>query len=171
MSWLLRRPWQHWWCKHQKSQLQERKWKFFESGSPFSEPACIFTDRREASQGEKSTVFFRKTREMTSILTFPCRQPRLSRAGAHRNGLWDVKETRTSPLHLPENRSLALLIPDFLCYGKIRYFAETFGMIPTSSARNTDFVVFCRKKDLRHDFKASRSSNAAKKTRNVLRIK
>ncbi len=72
--------------------------------------------RRSASQlaptkvgakGMTSTIFFRKTREMTSVQTSPGSQSSLQRAGALRNGLQDVEEARTSPLHHPESHRLA----------------------------------------------------------------
>ena len=94
---------------------------------------------------------------------------------AHRNGLWDVKEARTSPLLPPESRRLASLISDFL-RKQLVYFAEKFGMHPTYSARNTDFF-FAEKSgmNVRNVFAAFRSSNAAKsqfrdKNRTVSRI-
>ena len=70
--------------------------------------------------GEKSTKIFRKTREMTFLPGRRRRQPGLPRAGAHRNGLRDVKEARTSPLLPPESHRL--MFPDF------GFFAETFGI-------------------------------------------
>ncbi len=98
---------------HQSAhQLQESQSVFYSEPS-FCETACLSTDSREASQREESIVFFRKTREMNSLRTFPRRQPRLPRAGAHCNGLWDVEKARTSPLHPQESRRLAPLFSEF----------------------------------------------------------
>ena len=75
--------------------------------TPFRQPAFIVTVRREVSGGEESTDFFRKPRKMTSLWTSPSRKPSVLQAGAHHNGLRDVKEARTSPLLSPESRRLA----------------------------------------------------------------
>ncbi len=64
---------------------------------------------RDPAVGEEITTFFHKKREMTSLGTSHRRQPCLLRAGAHRDGLLDVAETRTSPLHQPESHRLATL--------------------------------------------------------------
>ena len=79
--------------------------------SPSSQPACLVAVRRE---GEKCTKTFRKTRKITSLGTSPRRNPSVPRAGAHRNGLRDVKEARTSPLLPPESRRLEAQFSDFL---------------------------------------------------------
>ena len=93
-------------CKLQESQ------SVFEQGrlskpactiSPRRQPAYIVTVQGEARGGEQITKIFRKTRKMTSLATPPRRKPRLPRAGAHRNGLRDVEEARTSPLQPPES--------------------------------------------------------------------
>ena len=77
---------------------------------------------------------------MTFLRTSPRRKPSVPRAGAHRNGLRDVEEARTSPLLPPESRRLGSLISASLLKHLV-YFAEKFGMYPTYSARNTDFFV------------------------------
>ena len=82
-------------CKLQESQ------SVFEQGrlsKPACQPACIVTVQGEARGGEQMPKCFRKTRKMTSLATPPCRKPSVPRAGAHRNGLWDVEEARTSPI-------------------------------------------------------------------------
>jgi hypothetical protein len=61
---------------------------------------------RDPAVGEESTAFFCKTQKMTSLETTPRRQTYPLRAGAHRNGLLDVEEARTSPLHHPESHRL-----------------------------------------------------------------
>ena len=101
-------------------QLQEGQ-SVFESGplrskqacviSPSSQPACLVAVRRE---GEKCTKIFRKTRKITSLGTSLRRNPSVPRAGAHRNGLRDVKEARTSPLLPPESRRLEAPFSEFL---------------------------------------------------------
>ena len=65
---------------------------------------------------------------MTFLRTSPRRKPSLPRAGAHRNGLRDVKEARTSPLLPPESRRLEAPFSDFLRKVLV-YFAESFGSI------------------------------------------
>ena len=95
--------------------------------SPRRQPACIVTVRGEACGGEQSTNIFRKTRKMTSLATSPRRKPRLPRAGAHRNGLRDVEEARTSPLLPPESRRLAAPIR-YILRKHLVYFAESFGV-------------------------------------------
>ena len=82
--------------------------------SPRRQPACIVTVQGKARGGEQITKIFRKTRKMTSLATPPRRKPRLPRAGAHSNGLRDVEEARTSPLHPPESRRLDAPIRYFL---------------------------------------------------------
>ena len=79
--------------------------------TPSSQPACLVAVRRE---GEKCTKLFRKRRKITSLGTSSRRNPSVPRAGADRNGLWDVKEARTSPLLPPESRRLEALFSDFL---------------------------------------------------------
>ena len=81
----------------------------------------------EARSGEQITKIFRKTHKMTSLATTPRRKPRLPRAGAHRSGLWDVEDARTSPLQPPESRRLDATIRYFC--GKFWYFAESFGSV------------------------------------------
>ena len=95
--------------------------------SPLRQPACIVTVRGEACGGEQSTKCFRKTRKMTSVATPPRRKPSVPRAGAHRNGLRDVGEARTSPLQPPESRRLATPICYFL-RNLLVVFAESFGL-------------------------------------------
>ena len=85
--------------------------KASQSSSPSSQPACLVAVRRE---GEKCTKIFRKTRKITSLGTSPRRNPSVPRAGAHRNGLRDVKEARTSPLLPPESHRLEALFSDYL---------------------------------------------------------
>ena len=123
-------------CKLQESQ------PVFEQGRlrkpactilPRHQPACIVTVRSEACGGEQSTKIFRKTRKMTSLATSPRRKPRLPRAGAHRNGLRDVEEARTSPLRPPESHRLAtpiryILRKVLVFCGKFWYFAKSFGI-------------------------------------------
>ena len=117
-------------CKLQESQ------SVFEHGqlrkpaciiSPRRQPVCIVTVWGEARGGEQMTKFFRKTSQMTSLATPPRRKPSVPRAGAHRNGLRDVGEARTSPLQPPESRRLAAPI----CYilrNLLVHFAESFGI-------------------------------------------
>ena len=157
-------------CCLSAHQLQEGQ-SVFESGPLRSKPACVITPSREPAclvavrrEGEKCTKIFRTTRKITSLGTSPRRNPSVPRAGAHRNGLWDVKEARTSPLLPPESRRLDAPFSDFLRKILV-YFAEKFGMYPTNSARNTDFfLIFAEKSgmNVRHVFAAFRSSNAAK---------
>ena len=61
---------------------------------------------RDPAVGEEITAFFCKTRKMTSLGTTPRRQTCRLRAGAHRDGLLDIEEARTSPLHHPESHRL-----------------------------------------------------------------
>ena len=106
-------------CKLQDSQ------SVFEQGrlsSPLRQPVCIVTVWGEARGGEQMTKCFRKTRKMTSLAT-----PSVPRAGAHRNGLRDVGEARTSPLQPPKSRRLAAPI----CYilrNLLVHFAVSFGL-------------------------------------------
>ena len=67
-----------------------------------------------AERGEQIAKNFRKTRKMTSLATPPRRKSSVPRAGAHRNGLRDVEEARTSPLQPPESRRLDAPIRYFL---------------------------------------------------------
>ena len=107
-------------CCLSAHQLQEGQ-SVFESGPlrskqacvilPSSQPACLVAVLRE---GEKYTKIFRKTRKITSLGTSLRRNPSVPRAGAHRNGLRDVKEARTSPLLPPESRRLEAPFSDFL---------------------------------------------------------
>ena len=120
-------------CCLSAHQLQEGQ-SVFESGSlrskqacvisPSSQPACLVAVRRE---GEKCTKKFRKTRKITSLGTSPRRNPSVPRAGAHRNGLRDVGDARTSPLQPPESRRLATPICYFL-RNLLVVFAESFGL-------------------------------------------
>ena len=142
--------------------------KASQSSSQGRKPA---SSRRPASQPVSSKsgakvrnepIFSAKKRKLTSHGTSPRWKPSVPRAGAHCNGLRDVKEARTSPLLPPESRRLDALFSDFLRKILV-YFAENFGMYPTYSARNTDFFFaenFCL--CFRHVFEAFRSSNAAK---------
>ncbi len=61
---------------------------------------------RDPAAGEEITAFFCKTCKMTSLGTTPRRQTCRLRAGAHRGGLRDIEEARTSPLHHPESHRL-----------------------------------------------------------------
>ena len=99
-------------CTQSACKLQESL-SVFEQGllskpaciiSPLRQPACIVTVWGEARGGEQIAKIFSKTRKMTSLATPPRRKPSVPRAGAHRNGLRDVKEARTSPLLSPEDR-------------------------------------------------------------------
>ena len=65
------------------------------------------THRASGTSCEKRTKIFCKPRKMIFLRTSPRRKPSLPRAGAHRNGLRDVKEARTSPLLPPESHRLA----------------------------------------------------------------
>jgi hypothetical protein len=69
---------------------------------------------RDPAVGEEITAFFCKTRKMTSLGTTPRRQTCRLRAGAHRDGLRDIAEARTSPLHQPESHRLATLFSQIL---------------------------------------------------------
>ena len=101
-----------------------------------SQPA---SSRRSASQpassrsGAKPAAVsklpnkFRKTRKMTSLATPPRRKPSVPRAGAHRNGLRDVEEARTSPQLPPESRRLAAPIC-YILLNLLVHFAESFGL-------------------------------------------
>ena len=80
--------------------------------------------------GEKSTKKFRKTREMTFLPRCRRRQPGLPRAGAHRNGLREVEEARTSPLHPQKSHRLVPPFSDFLLKYLV-YFTGKFGKYPT----------------------------------------
>ena len=87
----------------------------------------------------------------------------MPRAGAHRNGIRDVEEARTSPLLPPESRRLGSLISAFM--GKVLvYFAVSFGSIQHIPPETLTFFVlrkvFVQK--VGHVFAAFRSSNAAK---------
>ena len=104
--------------------------------SAASKPA---SSRRPASQPVSSqsgakvrncTKIFRKPRKITSLGTSPRRNPSVPRAGAHRNGLRDVKEARTSPLLPPESRRLEAPFSEF--------FAETFGTFRWLAGRRDD---------------------------------
>ncbi len=66
--------------------------------------------------GEEITAFkfFCKTRKMTSLGTTHRKQTCRLRAGAHRDGLRDVEEARTSPLHHPESHRLGTSFSHFL---------------------------------------------------------
>ena len=106
-------------CCLSAHQLQEGQ-SVFEPGplrskqaviTPSSQPACLVAVRRE---GEKCTKIFRKTRKITSLGSSLRRNPSVPRAGAHRNGLRDVKKARTSPLLPPESRRLEAPFSDFL---------------------------------------------------------
>ena len=129
-------------CSQSANKLQESQ-SVCQQG-PLRKQACFVKDRREASGGEDLTEFFRKTSKITSLWTSPRRKPSVLRAEAHRNGLRDVKEARTSPLLPPESRRLGSLISDFLRKNLV-YFAEKFDMYPTYSARNTDFFILRKK--------------------------
>ena len=109
-------------CTQSACKLQESQ-SVFEQGLlskpactilPLRQPACIVTVQGEARGGEQITEIFRKTRKMTSLATPPRRKPSVPRAGAHRNGLRDVEEARTSPLQPPESLRLDAPIRYFL---------------------------------------------------------
>ena len=78
----------------------------------------------EARSGEQITKNFRKTRKMTSLATPPGRKPSVPRVGAHRRGLRDVMEARTSPLHPPESRRLDA--PIRYCLREVLVFCGKF---------------------------------------------
>ena len=100
---------------------------------PRRQPACIVTVQGEARGGEQIPKCFRKTRKMTSLGTPPRRKPSVPRAGAHRNGLRNVGEARTSPLQPPESRRLATPICYFL-RNLLVVFAESFGLAESFGA-------------------------------------
>ena len=122
-------------CTQSACKLQESR-SVFEQGrlskpastiSPRRQPACIVTVQGEARGGEQITKIFRKTHKMTSLATPPRRKRRLPRAGAHRNGLRDVEEARTSPLQPPESRRLDAPIRYFL--REVLVFCGKFGSV------------------------------------------
>ncbi len=92
---------------------------------------------RDPAVGEEITTFSCKTREMTSLCTSRRRQPCLLRAGADQDGLLDVAESRTSPLHHPESHRLATpfsrilqkisVLDASVIFSQKHNFAEKFG--------------------------------------------
>ena len=123
-------------CKLQESQSVIEQGRLSKPAciiSPRRQPVCIVTVWGEARGGEKITKCFRKTRKMTSLATPPRRKPSVPRAGAHRNGLRDVGEARTSPLQPPESRRLATPICYFL-RNLLVVFAESFGLAESFGA-------------------------------------
>ena len=104
-----------------RSQSVFESGQLYNQGSPSSEPASLVKVRRK---GEETTEIFRKTRKMTSLATSPRRKPSVPRRGAHRNGLRDVEEARTSHLLPPEShRFCSRLSPP------AKHFAERYGKI------------------------------------------
>ncbi len=125
-------------ASHQSAQQLQSCHSVLESGLQICKPACPCTGMREASKGKDATTFFCKTREMTSLLTFPRRQSSLRRAAAHYNCLRDVEKARTSPLHQPESHGLVPPFSEILLFLFV-FFVFNFGVIPYSSARNIGF--------------------------------
>ncbi len=87
----------------------------------------------------KCLHFSAKKREITSLGTSPPRQACLLRAGAHWDGLLDVMEARTSPLHHSESHRLAtpfsrilrdnsVLVVSIIFRQKHTFFAEKSGL-------------------------------------------
>ena len=130
--------------------------------------------RREASGGEESTEFFRKTREMTSLRPPPRRKPSVPRPVAHSNGVRDVKKARTSPQVPPESHRLASPIPYILRKGLV--FCGKFWYCSAIIKRQKPLL--CGKFCVRMSGTFSRPSGASTppnlrsviKNRNVFRI-
>ena len=169
-------------CTQSACKLQESQ-SVFEQGwlskpaciiSPLRQPVCIVTVWGEARGGEQMTKCFRKTRKMTSLATSPRRKPRLPRAGAHRNGLRDVKEARTGPQVPPESHRLAC--PIRYIFRKVLVFCGKFWYY--SAIIKSQKHLLCGKFCVRMSGTFSRRSGAhtppnlrsLKKRRNVFRI-
>jgi hypothetical protein len=115
-------------------------------------PRASLPSQRVAPSRQRYHVFLQsppyfsaKPHEMTSVRTSPGSQSSILRAGAHRNGLRDVEEARTSPLHYPESHWLAAPVSQILQ-------KKPVGIHPYSSARNTilqknpvDSIIFRQK--------------------------
>ena len=82
---------------------------------------AIVQGTRDPAVGEEITTVFCKTREMTSFGTTPRRQTCRLRAGAHRDGLRDIAEARTSPLHQPESHRLGTPFSQILQKNSVIY--------------------------------------------------